>query len=97
MTLNIAGVLYGPCHGIVQNALANKKWLYTRDLANHTSLPPHIVETALAQMISARLVEYDAYLQRFKLKHVSDRVIKARLGGVLLRQTLTAHELAQSV
>ena len=93
MTLNIAGALYGPCHGIVQTALTNKKWLYTRDLASHTSLPPHIVETALAQMISAHLVEYDAYLQRFKLKHISDRVIKLKLGKVL-QETRSAHELA---
>lgn len=96
MTPNVAGALYGPCHGIVQTALANKKWLYTRDLANHTSLPPHIVETALAQMISAHLVEYDAYLQRFKLKHIPDRTIKTRLGRVL-DQKHSAHEFTQPV
>ena len=96
MTINVAGVLYGPCHGIVQTALANKKWLYTRDLASHTSLPTHILETALAQMISAHLVEYDAYLQRFKLKHISNHTIRNRLGS-LLDQKHGAHEFSQSV
>ena len=87
MPLNVSGVLYGPCHGIVENALANRKWLYTRDLTNHTSLPSHIVEIALAQLISLRLVEYDDSLQRFKLKQIPERIARKRLEKVLAAQT----------
>ena len=86
MPFNLAGALYGPCHGIVENALANRKWLYTRELTSYTSLPAHIVETALAQMISAHLVEYDDYLQRFKLKQIPETVAKKRLGTLIESQ-----------
>ena len=83
MPLNLSGVLYGPCHGIVENALANRKWLYTRDLTSHTSLPAHIVETALAQLICLRLVEYDESLKRFKLKQIPEHAARKRLAKVL--------------
>ena len=71
--MNVAGSLYGPCHGILHTALLNKRWLYSRDLAHSTCLPSHVVESALAQMVQANLVEYDSTLKRYKLKHISEK------------------------
>lgn len=75
--MNVAGNLYGPCHGILYTALLNKKWAYTRDLAQTTNLPLHIVETALAQMVQAKLVEHDRVLKRYKIKVQSSKALNA--------------------
>lgn len=74
--MNVSGRLYGPCHGILHTALLNRKWQYTREVALITCLPQHIVEAALAQMIEAKLVEYDSTLKRYKLKHQSERALR---------------------
>lgn len=67
---------FGPCHGIICFALLNKSWLYTRDLILTTSLPPHILESTLAQMIEIGIVDHDPLLERFKL---SRKVLKLGL------------------
>ena len=73
--MNVAGNLYGPCHGILYSALLNKKWAYTRDVATHTNLPLQVVETALAQMVESKLVEHDSVLKRYRLKQLSEKAL----------------------
>lgn len=74
--MNISGRLCGPCHGILHTALLNKKWLYTREVAHITCLPLNVVEAALAQMIQAKLVEYDSTLIRHKLKTQPEKALR---------------------
>ena len=74
--MNVSGSLYGPCHGILHTALLNKRWHYIREVAHVTCLPQHVVEAALAQMIEAKLVQYDSTLKRYKLKTQSERALR---------------------
>lgn len=81
-----AAALFGPCHGLVQHALATGSWLYVRDICSNTRLPRNTVECVLVQLVESGLVIKDATLNRYSLARISTKEIYRRLGHKVARR-----------